>query len=327
MRVIELAGQVFGHWTVLGRAPGVTGKTRWRCACSCGRIKHIRGQHLRSGASASCGCASRTGAIASQDYTGRRFSHLVSLGRVDRVDRNGSRVFESVRCDCGTVKEVSIYSLVDGGTKSCGCLKSQLISRSKLVHGHGNGSSTYRSWAAARERCCNPANKRWHRYGGRGIKMCERWSVFDNFLADMGPKPGPGYEIDRIDNDGDYEPSNCRWSSRRDNMNNTSAVRPVTAFGKTMTVAQWSRASGINPETIRGRLSRGWSAERSVSVEATMANDLALVRQILLAADDSSVEGLKKAICEVQTLIAERLADTPLGQWSVSQATASEKPN
>lgn len=248
----------------------------------------------------------------STDYTGRRFTHLVSEGRSDRTDRDGYRAFETVRCCCGKVKSVSIYSLLDGNVRSCGCKRIEMLSTSKTIHGHCmNGASpTYRAYSAAISRCTHPKNKRWARYGGRGIEMCDRWmESFSNFLEDMGERPGLGYQLDREENDGNYEPGNCRWVKRRLNMNNTSQCRFIKAFGLEMTVAQWSRQSGINTETIRGRLSRGWTAEDAVSRDATMISDLSEIRKIIEATDQLDLLSLQKCLRQISSLLDERLID------------------
>lgn len=127
------------------------------------------------------------------------------------------------RCECGTERVVLSQSLRTGNTKSCGCLKAE--ARSALTHGRSRDRGpTYRSWLSMTARCTSRANKRWPRYGGRGIKVCARWSGVDgfvNFAADMGERP-VGKSIDRKDNDGNYEPSNCRWSTPAEQNRNNS---------------------------------------------------------------------------------------------------------
>ena len=126
----------------------------------------------------------------------------------------------------------------------------------------------YGNWLSMRARCNDRHNKDWPRYGGRGIKVCERWSVrihgFRNFLADMGPRP-PGHTIDRINNDGDYEPSNCRWGTLRQQGNNTRTNRFATINGETRTITEWARHYGVHDRLVWDRLKHGWDLERALT--------------------------------------------------------------
>jgi hypothetical protein len=133
-----------------------------------------------------------------------------------------------VRCDCGTAKTVPFKNL-GRSTNSCGCLHvEQLVARS-TKHGHavGKPTSTYMTWQDMVGRCTNPSHKRWDDYGGRGITICERWRKFENFLTDMGERPGR-LTLDRIDNSRGYEPSNCRWTTQSEQNRNR---RPSTYAG------------------------------------------------------------------------------------------------
>jgi hypothetical protein len=116
-----------------------------------------------------------------------------------------------------------------------------------------------------RTRCTNPNVPNYKDYGGRGIAVCERWRSFEAFLADMGPRPGLGYSIERINNDGDYEPGNCRWADRAQQSNNRRNNRLLTWNGETKTLAEWSRTTGLDYAALLARLNRGWSVERALS--------------------------------------------------------------
>ena len=125
-------------------------------------------------------------------------------------------------------------------------------------------TATYRTWTAMRDRCERRENARFKRYGGRGIKVCERWQDYANFLQDMGIRP-PGKTLDRIDNNGDYEPANCRWATQDEQRRNTSKSRVYEYQGETMCLADWAKRLGISKNTIRSRIDdQGMSFEQAV---------------------------------------------------------------
>lgn len=154
------------------------------------------------------------------DMVGTRCGRLTVTAR-DGSDANGLAMWTAV-CDCGTTARVRGELLRRGHTQSCGCYKRERLGSTRR-HGLTN-SAEHAVWSGMLARCANPNNKRYARYGGRGIIVCERWRVFENFLADMGPRPN-GLTLDRINNDGNYEPGNCRWATWKEQANNTSRSR------------------------------------------------------------------------------------------------------
>jgi hypothetical protein len=166
-------------------------------------------------------------------------------------------------CTCGTEKIVHEHHLRDGASKSCGCLVREVTKAAKTIHGM-HGTPTYHSWNAMRARCERPTNNRFADYGARGIAVCERWrSSFSNFLADMGVCP-PGMSIERMDNDGNYEPGNCRWATDMEQANNSRHNHILEHAGRSQSCTAWARELGINVKAIYARLRRGDSVERAL---------------------------------------------------------------
>lgn len=202
----------------------------------------------------------------SKSLIGIRSGMLVVVGYAGHFISGAKRTIQrawTCRCDCGRETIVRDSNIRAGGQQSCGCAKSDLCRRANLTHGQ-TGSREHRCWREMKTRCSNPKRPEYLNYGGRGIRVCQRWrDSFEAFLADMGPCPD-GYSIDRIDNDGNYEPGNCRWTDRRSQNRNRRSVTPLTAHGRTMTLPEWAEATGICLKTLRDRLVRGWDHERVV---------------------------------------------------------------
>lgn len=193
----------------------------------------------------------------SVDISGVRFGSLTALYSTG-LSIHGSKVWK-FRCDCGNEIERVSGNVKSGHTKSCGCLKSGV----SKTHGMSN-TAMYLRWLNMRRRCEDENSDNFENYGGRGIKVCERWQSFQNLLDDMGEPTFSGAQIDRRDNDGDYEPSNCRWVTPKQNAGNRSNNRILTIDGEALSIVEWSDRSGISYSTIWARLQRGWSSKDAV---------------------------------------------------------------
>lgn len=177
------------------------------------------------------------------DLTGHRYGRWTVLSYTgENTSRNNCKWL--CRCDCGTERVVNQKSLRSGQLKSCGCLQRERMAAA-FTHGETRSGMTtpeYRTFKNIHQRCTNPKNPSWKDYGGRGITVCERWKSFDAFLADMGRRPSPRHSLDRYpNNDGNYEPTNCRWATRTEQSNNRRPVKRIEQFSTAELIAELKR--------------------------------------------------------------------------------------
>jgi hypothetical protein len=194
------------------------------------------------------------------DRLGQRYGRLLVTERAPNKSETDTNARWKCLCDCG--RETTQYGqdLNKGKVISCGCWNEE----KRFKHGLAN-TPVHRVWIGMRSRCNNPKAREYVNYGGRGIKVCERWDSFENFVADMGVRP-EGYSIDRINNDGNYEPSNCRWATTTQQLNNRRVNRVLELNGERKTIGEWSEKLGIGWYTIRSRVDRyGWTIEKALT--------------------------------------------------------------
>ncbi len=194
-----------------------------------------------------------------EDLTGKVFGRLL----VKSYD--GNRKWTAI-CECGTEGSFDGSNLKKGGTKSCGCLNREVTASRNYKHGVSkNHPGIYSAWKHMMDRCYNERHKHYLNYGGRGISVCERWKNVALFCEDVKTGYEPGLTLDRIDSNGMYEPSNCRWATRRQQQNNRRVTVWVETPNGRMSAMEASREYGINYGTLKGRLEDGWSHEEAIS--------------------------------------------------------------
>lgn len=264
---IDLTGQRFGRLTVIKYLR--TDKNYapiWLCKCDCGNTCEARSNKLRQGLKVSCGCYKHNHPIDTytKDITGQKFNRLTAVKLVG-IDKGHHALWEC-ECDCGNRRTVSISDLKNGYVKSCGCQKKEKISELKTTHGEGK-TKLYRVWSMMKDRCINPNDTSYERYGGRGIKVCDEW--MNSYVAFRDWAYQNGYNeclsIERIDNNGNYEPSNCKWATVIEQSRNRRSNIIIEINGQKKIVVEWAEIYNISPQTIYKRLKRGWNEIEAVT--------------------------------------------------------------
>lgn len=196
-------------------------------------------------------------------HPGDRFGRLLV---VDRCTKPTGRPRWNCICDCGKHTSAQRWNLRAGRVKSCGCFRADALT----THGcsrAGNHTPEYRAWSAMNGRCQNNNLPNWKDYGGRGIRVSDRWKSFAAFLSDMGRRPSPKHSLDRIDVNGNYEPENCRWADRKTQNRNTRRHHFVEYQGRRMVLAEAAELAGIPFRSVESRLRRGgWSEIEALTV-------------------------------------------------------------
>lgn len=332
----NLLGQRFGKLEVIEFDGYKKGKYHraayWICRCDCGKVKSIQASRLTQGTAKTCGC-SKYEHKEKDDIIGKKFNRLTAIKRIDD-ERNGIRYLFS--CDCGNQKIILKNAVVNGRTKSCGCMSNEkvrercfkdltnkkfgrltaifidhcdngktywkcececgnehIVLTNRLISGHTtscgcrkeevklklaelnkthelSNSRIYKIYNGMISRCYKKYSSSYDRYGGRGITICKEW--LDDFMNFYNWAIKNGYSddlsIDRIDPNGNYEPSNCRWATAKEQANNTRSTVFLTYNGETKSASEWSRITGIRQGTIvRRKTSYGWSDKECLTIK------------------------------------------------------------
>lgn len=251
----DLTGQKFGRLTVVGRAPNKGKQTMWLCRCTCGNETVVAGYTLTHGLTQSCGCLQREILRRFEDLTGQKFGKLTVL---KRVANKGIKLRWLCRCDCGKTVEASGSNLKSGRTVSCGCTYKQ-------QHHGMRKTRLYETWNMMKQRCFNPNNHCYSRYGGRGITVFPGWlndfQAFYDYVSKLPHFGEEGYTLDRIDVNGNYEPDNVRWADAKTQSRNKRNNIIVEYQGVKMTLAEAAEKSGVQPTTLKRRLKHGETGE------------------------------------------------------------------
>jgi hypothetical protein len=257
----DLTGKVFGRWTVVARAPNRGRITMWVVRCECGGEKSVRAQALVEGHSTSCGCAkvkvTRETVVSVAALYRSKLNHRQIA---ERMGLSASHVGNLLRGDYWAEIPREKFAPGLGGYATNGL--------AQTTHGHSTQqqkSPEYKCWQSMKARCSNPKLRAYKHYGGRGIQVCERWKAsFENFLADMGPRPSLKHSIERKRVNEGYEPGNCYWGTHSEQANNKRTSHRITIDGETLTMAQWAERMGVRTCVIMSRLRRGWPARDAV---------------------------------------------------------------
>ena len=249
----DLTNQKFGKLLVLERDYEKSLKRPfWKCQCECGNIKSISSDHLLNRNTKSCGCLNK------YQLSGKKFGMWTVLERAEKKSENNKGLWKCL-CECGKIGYVNSYNLIHKKSLSCGCIQKKVTIERLTTHNLTN-TKLYRIYFDMKRRCYNPNNKRYKDYGGRGISICDEWKndfmSFYNWSIENNYKEG--LSIDRINVNGNYEPSNCRWATKKQQSNNKRNSIFFEFLGIKKTLKEWTDFMNWNYQKYYGRYSRGY---------------------------------------------------------------------
>ena len=272
MKLKDLTGMRFGKLTVKSRAPDKIlpsgyKTVMWNCDCDCGGSSVVSSKNLerKKYPTRSCGCGMYQ---IKNNLVGQRFGRLLVVEKVKgKTMKNGyEEQTYKCKCDCGKDVVLPYASLTTGNTKSCGCLFLENLIKRNTTHGMSD-TKLYLVWKEMIARCTRETDKSYKYYGALGVSVCKEWSEnfenFYNWAIEFGYKEG--LEIDRIDYNGNYEPSNCRWVTRKVQMNNMRRNVIIDIDGISHTMAEWSDIFKISQDLFRNRLKAGWDVKSALT--------------------------------------------------------------
>lgn len=265
----NLEGQRFDKLSVLREVErAANGQHRYHCRCDCGREVVVTATRLLDGIATSCGCdkppRGRHVQIKNRDLRGQRFGKLVVICKSDDKIRGGTAW--DCKCDCGNIVTVAQQGLIGNHTRSCGCLLREKLKERNTTHGHSQ-DGPYNTWSCMIARCEIPTTEYYDRYGRRGIKVCQEWHDYTTFYNwAMSTGWVRGLTIDRINPNGNYEPSNCRWATNQEQQWNRENTRRVMYYGEEHVVAELAHEMGIDQHRVHNRLFNGWTPEDAFDI-------------------------------------------------------------
>ena len=254
---------LWGTGTVHGASmnyPNSLLRKRWCVTCAKRILSRDAGMHTRH----------RHRVVPDSRCTGLKIAHLTLMHAVRHRNAQGQNYlswFWTCRCRCGKTTVVLEASLLSGNTKSCGCVHNK-------PRKHGMCQSyIYKIWAGMLSRCNRPNHVSYHNYGGRGIRVCHRWEKFENFYKDMGDRPSKNHTLERLNNDGNYDPKNCVWATYTEQGQNKRETFRVTYLGRTQSVTAWAREVGISHWSLKNRLLKGATVKEAMTISAPSTSD------------------------------------------------------
>lgn len=263
----DYIGKRYGHLIVIGKTENSSIPNAFDFKCDCGKIVSYAPDRVISGRQKSCGkCVFSNKPSYPRfdiaEYIGKKKNKLTVVGLADKSPADKKWYIKCV-CDCGNTVEVLPYQFEKGIIKSCGCLRKNSPNYKDGRTKH----SLYSLWKTMIDRCENPEHHKYKQYGLRGIKVCSEWHDFWCFVRwsdSIGGRP-QGYTLDRINNNGNYEPSNCRWATSKQQSHNRTSNKIIEYNGVSKPLCEWANDLGIKPKTLASRLAKGWDIEKALN--------------------------------------------------------------